>query len=698
MKCFGIDLHSLRTQLILSFIGLVLLTAAAVGLPAIWLIRTQLERQAWAQVEQGRRAAQSLYIAQQNELTSLARLTAQRPTLRQLLAQGEPAPLAAYLETLQSGAGLDLIIICDSNQKLLAYVGETIPESLCQAEAMSWFQIVPDESGVQVWLLATQLIGHESPGQPEQVVVGLQLDNDFARQMQTETGLEHSLLVNGHIVATSLPANQMEHVTVPGEEGQNTFNLNGQPYLGFALPLSVTGAAAIPAQAELTAEVALAVTDLAASQTNLAWLLIGGIVVVAAVGSTLGALLAREINRPLTHLTKAATALSQGNLDSSLALETRVREITVVSHAFEQARLDLLRTLAELQQEKAWIDHLLETIVEGIMTLDQQNRITFFSRGAERITGWSRDEVLGRSCDEVFNLVETDQTFSQLIPPLDRRRKLTIEVADGHQATLAVTGARLLPPERSDTSVAIVFRDVSEEEAVRRLMGHFLANVAHEFRTPLSAAVASIELLLDQSPDLSQAELQELLTSLHLGLLGLQTLVDNLLESASIEAGRFRVSPRPAQLSKIIAEAIRTMQPLLDKHGQQLVVELPAAMPVVRADPRRTGQVVVNLLSNASRYGPDDAEIMLRATVDEGWVRVTVADQGPGVPPAFRNDIFRRFVYPTADNDKAKYGAGLGLSVVKAVVEAHGGQVGIEDRPGGGSVFWFTLPVEAEEE
>lgn len=698
MKHLGIDLHSLRTQLILSVIGLVLLTAAAVGLPAIWLIRTQLERQAWAQVEQGRRAAQALYTAQQNELTSLATLTAQRPTLRQLLAQGEPALLAEYLQTLQSGAGLDLIHICDSNRNPLAHVGETVPESLCQAEAMSWFQIVPGESGVQVWLLATQPIGNEANGQPEQVTVGLHLDNEFVGQMQAQTGLDHTLLVNGHIAATSLPANQMEHVTVPGEKGQNTFNLNGQPYFGFALPLAVTVAAATPAQTELTAEVALAVADLTASQTNLAWLLIGGIVVIAAIGSTLGALLAGEINRPLARLTEAATALSQGDLDSSLALEAGVREIAVVSQALEQARLDLLRTLAELQQEKAWIDHLLEAIVEGIITLDQQNRITFFSHGAERITGWSRDEVLGRDCDKLFQTVETDQSFSQLIPPPDRRYKFAVEMAAGRQATLSVTGARLLPPDRGEASLAIVFRDVSEEEAVHRLMGHFLANVAHEFRTPLSAAVASVELLLDQFPDLSQAELQELLTSLHLGLLGLQTLVDNLLESASIEAGRFRVSPRPAQLSKIIAEAIRTMEPLLDKRGQRLVVELPAAMPVVRADPRRTGQVIVNLLSNANRYGPDDAEVMLRATVTGDWVQVSVADQGPGVPPAFRNEIFRRFVYPTAGNDRAKYGAGLGLSVVKAVVEAHGGQVGIEDRPGGGSIFWFTLPVEAEEE
>ncbi|MBN1136197.1 MAG: PAS domain S-box protein [Anaerolineae bacterium] len=388
----------------------------------------------------------------------------------------------------------------------------------------------------------------------------------------------------------------------------------------------------------------------------------------------------------------------------------RVGEAASVAQALESARADLQQTLAELRQEKAWTDHLLESIVEGIVTLDRQGHITFFSQGAERTTGWQRDQVLGRACDQVFRPVGTNEPFTQLIPAPGGKRRIAVELRDGRQAILAVTGARLLPPEGNDARVALVFRDVSEEEAVHRLLGDFMANVAHEFRTPLSAVAASVELLLDQAPELitaradhpheteaelrgADAELRKLLASLHAGILGLQTLVDNLLESASIETGHFQVYPRPSNLGEIIAEAIRMVQPLVDKRGQRLAIDLPTAIPVVQADPRRVAQVLVNLLSNAAKHNPDNAEIGILVNVQGDRVRVAVADRGPGIPVEERNVLFRRFAHPSTGYDPAKAGAGLGLSVVKAVVEAHGGEVGIEDRPGGGVVFWFTLPA-----
>jgi len=304
---------------------------------------------------------------------------------------------------------------------------------------------------------------------------------------------------------------------------------------------------------------------------------------------------------------------------------------------------------------------------------------------------------MGRLVDEIFQLAGSDKPFSSILPSVPGgRQKVDVLLADNRAASLAITSARLTRSGEGKTEIALVFRDISEEEAVHRLLGQFLANVAHEFRTPLSALEASIELLLDQAPELSPTELQELHTSLHLGILGLHTLVDNLLESANIEARRFRISPRSSDLGNIIAEAAQTMQPLLAKYEQRLTVELPMDIPTVRADPRRTVQVLINLLSNASRYGPPGEEIVVQVSADNRYARVAVIDRGPGIPPEHRANLFRRFVFPHAEDAVSQAGAGLGLSVVKAIVTAHGGQVGVDDRPAGGSIFWFTLPIAEE--
>ena len=104
--------------------------------------------------------------------------------------------------------------------------------------------------------------------------------------------------------------------------------------------------------------------------------------------------------------------------------------------------------------------------------------------------------------------------------------------------------------------------------------------------------------------------------------------------------------------------------------------------------------MLVNLLGNASKYGPPEAEIQIQVTRSNDQARIAVLDQGPGIPVEARADPFHRFIYPEGETGHSQAGAGLGLSVVKAIVEAHNGQVGVDDRPGGGAIFWFTLPVE----
>jgi signal transduction histidine kinase len=682
------DRQDLNTYLILSYVVVVLLTAIAVGLPAIFLIQDQLERQAWSQVSQGYRASEALYAAQERELANLAVLTAQRPTLQSLLNAGDASALADYLDKLRAGVDLDLIVICAADHQIVAASGDVFPAEACVEVNRNEYLLVPGAAVPQVLLVAGYPIDEVNL---RWVIVGVRLDDSFASAIQSETGLEHIIRLEGEPIASSLDLTGVESLSftsmdVDQLEGHaaGTFEVGEHPYYAAHFPLDLKGLEAIAA---------LEVGNIAATHKDLILVIVGGILIAAALGALVGSLISKPINRPLVDLASAAANMSRGELDRPVVIESSIREIDKVSQALDRARADLLGTLTELRQEKAWSNHLLGSIVEGIVTLDAENRITYFSRGAERITGWGEKYALERHCDEIFQAFKNELPFSKQIPLPGQKNNISVVLPNGGRMTLAVTRAQLIPLGAGDAQMALVFRDVSEEQAIHRLLGNFIANVAHEFRTPLSALDASIELLLDQREEYSPGEVEELLKSLRLGILSLEHLIDNLLESASIEAGRFRVSPRVYDLREIVTEVVNTMHPLLEKYEQKLIVDLPDSMPLVVADPRRVEQVLVNLLSNANKYGPVDAEIVLRVTHDDAWMRVSVADQGSGIPIERREYLFQRFDYNPTGSLSRKAGAGLGLSVVKAIVEAHGGSVAVEDLPGGGAEFWFTLPL-----
>jgi len=690
------DRSSLVVQIVLSFLALILLTTTAVGLPALWLIRSQVERQTWARVDQGSHATEALFAAWQRRITDLAFLTSQRPTLSQLLANEQEDALASYLHVLRQDTELDMLLICDRLHRPVIQTSTINSTDLCRLENQFGLTVITPDSSPTVWMLAAHPIGDEA-ADLGQVIVGMVLDDEFSRQMKDQTSLEHSLLFDGQPVSSSLNGGAAtRHVANRQQIDSAAAFINTIPAL-----LLVDNNRYYSTQLQLSApaitdEIALDVTDIAAAGQRLTWTLVGSIILVALTGSIVGVVMARRIGQPLTQLTYAATAISKGDLTASLSVPARVREVTLVSQALESARVDLQRTLDELQRERDWTDHLLEAITEGIVAVDERGYVTFFSAGAERITGLTQNETLNRSCNDLFQLAETSDPFSQYIPPPGQQTKVQLKLADDRQITLGISCAQLSSPNFTETGLVLVLRDISKAELIHRLLGGFLSNITHEFRTPLSALAASTELLMDQAPDLNPSELQELLNSLYLGIISLQTLIDNLLESASLEAGHFQVNPHPADLGDIVAEAAHMTLPLQEKYGQSLVVELPVKIPLVQADSRRIVQVLVNLLFNAIKYSPDETEITLSATATQDWVRVAVADRGPGIPPGRKDELFYQFVHYDAQNAKSRHGVGLGLSVVKAIIEAHSGRVGVDNRDGGGAVFWFTLPIIAE--
>jgi two-component system phosphate regulon sensor histidine kinase PhoR len=276
---------------------------------------------------------------------------------------------------------------------------------------------------------------------------------------------------------------------------------------------------------------------------------------------------------------------------------------------------------------------------------------------------------------------------------IGQQRRISVRLKNGQERLLSISKSKLIPPEASSSNQALVIRDVSNEEYIHRLLGDFMANITHEFRTPLAALEASSELLLDNLHSLSQAEIEELLTSLNLGIINLQTLIDNLIEAASIEAGRFKVSLQPVAFDGILSDALDIIQPLADKYSLKLVSQPVEDAIIVMADQRRTVQVLVNLLSNAVKHSPEHGRIQIKHNIVKNQLRVEVIDEGSGVPLVQQGSLFRRFAHLDMENERARQGAGLVLSVVKEIVEAQQGEVGITDLIEGGTAFWFTLPL-----
>lgn len=684
----------LPIQIISSFFVLIFLTAVAIGAPAIGIIRDQMERQAWVLVDQGRSTTLVVYAEIQSEMENLAILTSQRPTLLSLIEEGDLAEIQSYLETYLSGTNLDLVIVCRPDDQPLAQAGSIHLDDLCSRVTSSGFYTGTSGSSASASLLGVQPIQLDFE-EGYRVIVGNNMDSEMMLEVRRHTGLEQTLLSGDQFIATTFPGGQQawEELSfherqaggIPGSQGRSESNLADSPY--FSIRFALNGS--------LQSIVSLQVEDIANAQRELTFQLGAGLLSVIVLGFVLAVYLTRRISRPLVQLEKAAIRLRKGDLETPVSINTQVSEAAQVAYALEDARSNLHFTLEELRREKAWVSHLLESVVEGIITLDQYGRITYFSPGAERMSGCRQDEILGYSCDEVFLPLEGDRSFSQLLPPPGKQQRLLVGFPSGRQAALAITGSQLAPPEAGKARVALVLRDVSEEEAIHRFFGSYIGNITHEFRTPLAALAASVELLIDQLPDLELAELSSLLNSVRLGVFSLQTLIDNLLEGASIEAGHFQVYVRPSNLASIVGEVIRLIQPLVDKYHLALDASIPNDLPAVQADPRRTSQVLINLLANAIKHSPGGSTISIRAVPGDKEVRVEIADEGPGVPDEMKAGLFRRFVHPDPNHGGIDHGAGLGLPVVKAIVEAQGGQVGIGDNPGGGAVFWFTLAAAA---
>ena len=271
-----------------------------------------------------------------------------------------------------------------------------------------------------------------------------------------------------------------------------------------------------------------------------------------------------------------------------------------------------------------------------------------------------------------------------------RVEEIVIEGPDGRRVTVLLNATPIRAGDGSIETFVITLQDMTPLEELERLRAEFLATVSHELRTPLSSVKGSVANLMDPSASLDPAEVSQFHRIIDMQTDRMRDLIGDLLDVAHIQTGSLSVSPAPAELVGIVDEARTTY---LSGGGRNNIrIEIPPGLPAVLADGRRFVQVIGNLLSNASRHSPDSSVIRITAEKEALFVRVSVIDEGRGIPADRLPHLFQKF--SRIESEEERGDTGLGLAICKGIVEAHGGRIWAEsDGPGLGARFTFTLPA-----
>jgi len=232
-----------------------------------------------------------------------------------------------------------------------------------------------------------------------------------------------------------------------------------------------------------------------------------------------------------------------------------------------------------------------------------------------------------------------------------------------------------------------------EVERATRLKSEFLANMSHELRTPLNVIIGFSQLMVDEVPGKINEEQRQCLNDILTSSQHLLNLINGVLDLSRIESGKVELKPENVALAEVIASLTRTMTPILVPRTQSLDVEIEEGLPPVYADEGKLAQVLLNLVDNASKFTPDGGMLKVRAVRQDDWCQVSVIDNGIGIKDEDQERIFEPFTRLEDPLIKDRGGTGLGLALVKQVVERYGGRIWVESEYGKGSCFTFTLPL-----
>ncbi|HXX43677.1 MAG TPA: ATP-binding protein [Candidatus Acidoferrales bacterium] len=447
----------------------------------------------------------------------------------------------------------------------------------------------------------------------------------------------------------------------------------------------------------LILRMALPLAEVDASVSELRRKIFGASLLILVLGGIISLLYFQRLAARIERLTAFSRRIAEGDF-RPLPAEGPRDELAELAHALNDTAARMDATIRSLSGERNQSSAILRSMVEGVAVIDANERVVFSNRAFSEILNLDPALIEGRPLIEV---VRNSDLLSLIRRALHGEEGLRTDMAVGivQQRTFSITAtpvqalenASPANPERPSGAV-VVLHEVTELRRLERVRQDFVANVSHEFKTPLTAIQGFAETLLAGALEDPQHN-RRFLEIIRDHAARLATLTNDLLKLARIEAGKLELEFGPVHLFEIVERCTETT--LLKASRKQIALEtdVPPGLPAVRGDATLLRDVLQNLLDNAVQYTPAGGHIKVSATSGAREAVVTVEDTGIGIPLAEQERIFERFYRVDAGRSREAGGTGLGLSIAKHIVEAHGGRLCVESEVGHGSKFSFSVAL-----
>ncbi|MBN1567606.1 MAG: PAS domain-containing protein [Acidobacteria bacterium] len=411
---------------------------------------------------------------------------------------------------------------------------------------------------------------------------------------------------------------------------------------------------------------------------------------ILAVASGASLLFFRTVSNRIGRLKEFSSRVADGDF-RPLPLDQNKDELADLSSTMNQTALKLDRTIRTLTEERNQSAAVLASMGEGVAVIGTDQKVLYCNDAFCSAAG-----IAGMSCQgrPITELIRHSDFLLIIQKALAGGETIHGEVVVGSIRTrsYSVTSA----PIRNDgitTGAVMVLHDITEIRRLERARRDFIANISHEFKTPLTAIQGFAETLLGGALE-DAGNRRRFLEIIREHALRLGRLTDDLLKLAQIEAGQMQPEIQPVNISAIIDPCMEVGRIKSDQKGLILNAEYGADVPPLFGDLRSFQEILQNLLDNAVRYTPPGGKVLVKAEVDGPEVIVSVSDTGIGIPKADQDRIFERFYRADAARSRESGGTGLGLAIVKHLVEAHGGRIRVESEVGQGSTFYIHFPLE----